>query len=79
MRCQCESLETLGHNWGKEYASAHLEQVAVDQTNCLVLYKCPKADIFWRKSYPRSEEHGGGPALFEKITQEQAVTHFQGI
>ena len=73
MLCRCE---TLVHNEGKEYAKAHLEEIAIDDTNWRILYKCPEAEIYWQQSYPRSEEHGGGPALFERVTREQATQLF---
>ena len=76
MKCRCKVVQSFGHNEGKEYADAHLDQINVDDKNWMVLYKCPDTDFYWVKSYPDSEQHGGGPARFDRISQDQANDTF---
>ena len=74
--CRCTTLDSLSGRDGQDYARAHLEQVLVDDERWLVLHQCPITSLYWRESFPHSEEHGGGSPLFEKITDEQASEEF---
>lgn len=76
VHCQCEKLSRFEHNEGRDYAESHLVQVAVDEVNWRVLHRCPTTHVFWRESFPRPESHGGGAAVYEKISSEQARSEF---
>jgi hypothetical protein len=66
----------LEGNKGEEFARKNLVQVVVDVENWQVLHRNPKTGEYWKESFPRSEMHGGGPALFEKISEEEAKRAF---
>ncbi len=74
--CRCKSLESISGRSGQDYARDHLQEVLVDDKRWLALHRCPITNIYWRESFPRSEEHGGGPPLYEKITDVQAAEEF---
>ncbi len=40
------------------------------------LWKNPQTGEFWKECFPHSELHGGGPAEFVQITQEEAKSEF---
>ena len=75
--CRCETVESLEGRDGQDYARAHLDEVTVDQERWLVLHRCPVTKLYWRESFPHSDEHGGGSPLFERITEEQATKEFR--
>ena len=67
----------LEGNEGQEFARMNLVQVVVDDVNWKILHRNPKTGEYWKESFPHSEIHGGGPPVFEKISEEEAKREFK--
>jgi hypothetical protein len=70
------SKDRLEGNEGQEFARTNLVQVVVDDRNWKVLHRNPDTGEYWRESFPQSGMHGGGPPVFEKISEETAKKEF---
>jgi hypothetical protein len=66
----------LTGNEGESFAKQNLVQIKVDTANWKVLWKNPQTGEFWKECFPHSELHGGGPAEFVQITEEEAKSEF---
>jgi hypothetical protein len=71
------SKNRLEGNEGQEFARKNLVQVVVDDVNWKVLHRNSTTGEYWRESFPQSEMHGGGPPVFEKISEEEARREFK--
>lgn len=67
----------LEGNEGQDYARHNLVQVVVDDVNWKVLYRNPATGEYWKEFFPSSEMHGGGPPVFEKISEQEAKREFR--
>ena len=67
----------LEGNEGQDYARKNLVQLVVDQVNWKTLYRDPITGEYWKKYYPHSEMHGGGPPVFVKVSLEEAKREFK--
>lgn len=74
--CKCRYVSHFHGREGQDYAKSHLKQLAVDDEDWKILYKCPITSELWKEYFPRAEGHGGGASEFEKISREQALSEF---
>lgn len=74
--CRCNEINHIHGREGQDYVSSHLEELAVNDSEWTVLYRCPVTSIFWKLSYPYPEAHGGGPPDFDQITEKEAMNEF---
>jgi len=61
---------------GEAFAKQNLVQIKVDASNWKALWKNPQTGELWKECFPHSELHGGGPAEFEQISEEEARSEF---
>jgi hypothetical protein len=71
------SKNRLEGNEGQEFARKNLVQVVVDDMNWKVLHRDPTTGEYWKEYFPHSEMQGGGPPVFEKISEEEAGREFK--
>lgn len=65
------------NSWVDEaYGKSHFEKLKVNIEAWTALYRCPKTGELWKRYYPFPESHGGGPARFIKISQDEALKEF---
>ncbi|MBI1683584.1 Imm27 family immunity protein [Caulobacter hibisci] len=51
-------------------------QLATAEGGWSVLYRDPKDRSLWERTYPHSEMHGGGPAQFEPVAEDEALRKY---
>lgn len=51
----------------KDWLATKLDQVAVDWSGWITLYRHRGTGQFWELSYPNGEMHGGGPRLLRHL------------
>jgi len=66
----------MSGNLGTEYARTHLVEVAIDQANWRVLYRCPSTGKYWKEYFPYPEAQGGGSPEFIQISPSEAKREF---
>jgi hypothetical protein len=71
--CRCLDVDHLRGPEALAYQK-HLEQVA--SGNWTALLRCPATGQYWRRTFPDSEMHGGGPPLLEKVSRSVGVSEF---
>ncbi|WP_366519342.1 Imm27 family immunity protein [uncultured Caulobacter sp.] len=52
------------------------QQVATAEGGWSVLYRDPRDGKLWERTHPQSEMHGGGPAEFEQIAEDEALRKY---
>lgn len=67
----------LEGNEGHEFARKNLVQLVVDDVKWKVLHRNPTTGEYWKESFPHSERQGGGPPVFEKISEAEAKQEFK--
>lgn len=51
-------------------------KVATDDSGWEILYRVKSTQEYWVKTYPNSEQHGGGESLVFNISKEEAEAKF---
>ncbi|WP_399255028.1 Imm27 family immunity protein [Terriglobus tenax] len=53
-----------------------LEKIATTDGGWTTLYRSKVDGLLLQRSFPNSEMHGGGPALWQYLTEEEAKQRF---
>jgi hypothetical protein len=56
----------------ESYVDGHLQLVASDEAAWTDDYVCPQTGARWRRSWPHSELHGGGPSRLDRLAGRAA-------
>jgi hypothetical protein len=70
--CECSSITRLDSNDAESYVDGHLQLVASDEAAWTDDYVCPQTGARWRRSWPHSELHGGGPSRLDRLAGRAA-------
>ena len=71
--CRCLEVDHLSGQEALDY-QRHLHQIA--SGNWTALLRCPTTGQYWRRSFPSSEMHGGGPPLLERVQRSDVAAEF---
>ncbi|GEM_PF-1103287 len=77
MRDKQTDTKRLKGNEGQKFARKHFVQIVVDDVNWKILHRDPSTGEYWKEFFPDSEMHGGGPPVFERISEEDARREFK--
>ncbi|WP_299775903.1 Imm27 family immunity protein [uncultured Pseudoteredinibacter sp.] len=64
---------------GKEidkFLNKYCDKVATDESGWEILYRAKSTQEYWVKTYPNSEQHGGGKPVVVNISKEAAEAKF---
>jgi len=64
----CERIEELILNY--------LQYIVTDESGWVQLYREPDSGRLWKKEYPESNQHGGGPPSLLLIDKGEAILQF---
>ena len=67
MDCLCESVTRFDGAEAQAYAGGHLALIGSSDETWIEDYVCSATGVRWRKWYPFSELHGGGPPRLERF------------
>ena len=70
MKCRCADVDRLEGAEAEYYIRDHLRKVSTDPQTWEVLLECPNTGMRWLERFPKSELHGGGPPVLDRLNDD---------